>query len=106
MMPEPLNLSVAWLGADDLPAMFANAFLFQVNDEDIFLTAGTVAPPVFPNETSPEERREALAASGHIIARPIVRLALNRVRLQDLKIAVDSALELLEMQDAARSHKS
>jgi hypothetical protein len=95
---ESLQLPLAWVGLDELAAPFANVFIVQVNDEDIIFTAGLASPPAFGDDTTPEQRKEMLEQMGAVVARPVVRLALNRKRLDDLKAAVDGGIAIWERQ--------
>jgi hypothetical protein len=92
-----------WVGLDELVAPFANVFMVQVVDEDIILAAGLATVPIFASDTTPEQRKAQLEEMGALTARPLVRLALNRRRLDDLKRAVDGGIALWEAQHAGGS---
>ena len=55
--PKAVQVAASWVGAEDLPVQFANAFAAVVGPNAVFLTIGSVVPPEIPGVT--EEDREA-----------------------------------------------
>jgi hypothetical protein len=80
--PFQKELPVIWVGAEELPVQFANAFVGLIQPGEIFLTVGSVLPPVVGG--SEEERRAQLDATQFIHAKPVARLALTPRRLDEL----------------------
>ena len=103
-LPEGLPL-VTWEGVEDVPILFVNQVLGQVGEQsEIVLTFGQLAPPAILGQTQ-EEREQQLKSLDRIPIKPIARLAMTRVGLEQL-IAVlqqtranhDKAQELMAQQ--------
>jgi hypothetical protein len=83
---EPLKqiqVPLAWIGAEDLPVHFANAFVGVVGPGEIVLQVGSVVPPAIVGATQ-EERNASVGSIGYVQVKPVVRLALTPSRLDDL----------------------
>ena len=78
--PQPVELEQVWVGAEDLPVHFANAFTGVVGPNAIFLVLGSQLPPA----VSSEEEFERLKEQGFLPIKPIARLALTPQGLDDL----------------------
>jgi hypothetical protein len=80
---NPLEVPASWIGAEDLPVHFANAFVGVVGPNAIFLNVGSLVPPTISGET--QEQREAQArAITYVPVKPIARLALTPKGLDEL----------------------
>jgi hypothetical protein len=79
-LPEPIELETAWIGADDLPVHFANAFTGVVGPTAVFITIGSQVPPAIESR----EDAERLRATGFVPLRPIARIALTPQGLDDM----------------------
>lgn len=77
------QIPVVWVGAEETPVQFANAFLGVVQPDEIFLTIGSIVPPAISGET-PEEREDQARQISFIQATPIARLGLTPARLDEL----------------------
>jgi hypothetical protein len=55
--PQPLELESTWVGADDLPVHFANAFAITLGPNAIFLNLGSQVPPAIESEADVERLR-------------------------------------------------
>lgn len=75
-----MELEQVWVGAEDLPVHFANAFTGVVGPNAIFLVLGSQLPPA----VSSEEEFERLKEQGFLPIKPIARLALTPQGLDDL----------------------
>lgn len=78
--PEEIELDQAWIGAEDLPVHFANAFAAVPGPNAIFINVGSQVPP----EVSSEKDLERLMDRGYVPIKPIVRLALSPSGLDEL----------------------
>jgi hypothetical protein len=78
--PEEIELDQVWIGADDLPVHFANAFAGVPAPNAIFLNIGSQVPP----EVASEEDLERLKSRGYISIKPVARLALSPGGLDEL----------------------
>ena len=78
------SIPVTWVGAEDLPVLFVNSFVGQVEVEQgvFFLTIGQMVPPALIG--TPEERAEQLEQVSYVPVKPVARLALTRERLEYL----------------------
>ena len=75
--PEPIELDAAFVGAEELPVQFANAFTGVVGPNAIFLDIGSMVPPLIETE-------DDLAQAGFVPIKPIARIALAPKGLDDL----------------------
>jgi hypothetical protein len=83
MVPAQIELPNAWVGAEELPVHFANAFGAVVGPHTIFLNIGSVVPPSIAGATDDERRAEVQALS-YIPVKPIARIALAPEGLDEL----------------------
>ncbi len=80
---ESITIPVSWVGIDDLPIQFANQFLVQFQQPgEFFLTVGQLTPP--PLLGQPDEQLQQLQEWAFIPVKPVVRLGINRQRLEEL----------------------
>lgn len=80
--PEQRQVPGVWVGAEELPVQFANAFLGVVGPNEIFLNVGAFVPPGILG--TPEEREAQARSITFIPIKPIARLALTPARLDEL----------------------
>jgi hypothetical protein len=92
-LPEPIEFESAWVGVDDLPVHFANAFTGVVGPTAIFLTIGSQVPPAVESA----EQLERLKASGFIPLKPIARIALTPQGLDDM---------IQSLEETRRNHQN
>lgn len=81
--PRAFDVPGAWVGADELPVHFANAFVALVGPNAIFLNVGASVPPNISGDTIEEQERQ-VAAIQFVPIKPVVRLALTPVGLDEL----------------------
>lgn len=60
---EELTLPVLWTGAEAMPTTFANQFMVQYHEGEIFLLAGTLVPPLVTAATQEEWRKQFVDAA-------------------------------------------
>lgn len=77
---QQIELESSWIGADELPVHFANAFTGVVGPNAIFVTIGSQVPPAIESE----EDLNQLRTFGYIPVNPIVRMALTPQGLDDM----------------------
>jgi hypothetical protein len=85
-MSAEQEIPTPWIGTEDLPVHFANAFGAAAGPNAIFLLFGSVVPPAPELPT---------AAGPYVPVRPIVRLA----------IAPAAISQLMELLDQARAQQ-
>jgi hypothetical protein len=81
--PQAIEVPGSWVGADELPLHFANAFVAVIGPNAIFVSFGSVVPPAVMGETE-EEREAYLRSIPYVAVKPIVRLALTPKGLDEL----------------------
>jgi len=87
------EIPVTWIGAEDLPVLFANTFVGQVEAEQdaFFLTIGQTLPPALIG--TPQQRIEQLEQIAYVPVKPIARLAFTRERLEFLVALLQTNLD-------------
>ncbi len=91
-VPKLIQLPTVWVGTDDLPVHFANAFIGVVAPGEIFLNIGALVPPAIMGAT--EQDREAQVRSvAYVPVKPIARLGLTPERLDELITALQQTRE-------------
>jgi hypothetical protein len=78
--PEEMELEQAWIGAEDLPIHFVNAFVGVTGPNAVFLTLGSQLPPSISSEADVE----ALMARGYLEVKPVARFALAPEGLDEM----------------------
>lgn len=81
--PGSVGIPGVWVGPEELPILMVNAFLGQVDHQEITLALGQYTPPVIRGDTE-DERRQQVQAISYIPIKPVVRVALTRARLTEL----------------------
>jgi hypothetical protein len=96
IIAEQIEIQAHWVGLDEMPIVAANQLIGQVNQGEVFLTFGQVAPPVIV-DSAPERVKEQL--EGLIIPiRPVVRMQMTPERLREMVGALNEVLDKHEMQ--------
>jgi hypothetical protein len=96
--PTSLEISLVWIGVEELPIWFANQFMGQLDDQgEALITFGQVSPPALIGP--PEEQVRQAKQITHVPVKPIARLALSTSRLREL---VEVLQQTIENQERAR----
>ncbi len=67
---ERVNLNLAWVGVEDVPIVFVNQILGQVDDKgEVIISFGQATPPILLG--SPEDLRRQAAAIPFIQVKPV-----------------------------------
>lgn len=99
--PDSIQVPVVWVGADDLPVLFVNQFVVQVDPAgEVFITLGQLVPPAIQGATDEERRQQAMDVQ-YVPVKPIARIGLTPTRLQELKSVLELALQNHERQKEA-----
>lgn len=82
--PHGRAIPTTWIGAEDLPVLFVNTFVGQVQPQEkaFYLTIGQTVPPALLG--TPEEQTEQLEQIAYVPVKPVARLAFTRSRLEEL----------------------
>lgn len=75
-------LPIVYVGAEDVPILFANQFVIQHSQQEFFLTVGPLQPPILLGK--PEEVQEQVKRLGYVPVKVVARLALTEQRLREL----------------------
>jgi flagellar motor switch/type III secretory pathway protein FliN len=97
---EPLKIPIVLVGGEDVPILYANQFVIQVQQEEFFLTVAQLTPPILLG--TEEEQREQARQIEHIPVKVVARLAFTRTRLEEL---VQLLQGHLERHDRARERR-
>jgi hypothetical protein len=81
--PQAVEVPLSWIGAEDLPVHFANAFAGVVGPNAIFFYIGSVVPPSITGATE-EERQAQVSSLTYVPIKPVVRIALAPAGLDEL----------------------
>jgi hypothetical protein len=95
--PDSFAVPIVWAGPEDVPILFANAFVSQFDQtlDSFILTFGQMTPPALIGAT-PEELREQAEQITFIPVKPIVRLSLTPTRLREVIASLQANLDQLE----------
>lgn len=102
-MREPIRVEVPvlWVGGDELPTIKVNQFLVQVDSSgDVFLTCGTVTPPVLLGD-KPDDIQKQAEAIGYVPIRTVSKFALSAKALRELAGVLHTGIEMVERLEAA-----
>lgn len=94
--PEPLarvQLQATWVGLEEVPILFANQVIIQLDDQnDVIIGFGQANPPVVLGGTV-EEQRAQIAAIPFVQIRPVARLSMSTRRLEELIRALQETVK-------------
>lgn len=99
--PDPPEASgvfvrVQWPDWADVPLSFANQFVLQNNEHEVYLTIGQLAPPLLVG--TPEELRAQAEDLQFVPAHCIARLIMTLEQTKQLHGALTQHLDLIEKQ--------
>lgn len=96
---QGFQVPLVWAGADRIPLIAANQFMVQAEPGEIFLTIGTLTPPVILADD--EESFRAQAAGIDAVPIQVVgRYAMNRRRLVQLRNLLTKGIEIYDQKEA------
>jgi hypothetical protein len=102
--PTGIAVPIIWLGVEDVPILYANAFVGQFDPQtadSVILTVGQMTPPAIMGAT-PEEREEQVRQIAYVSIKPIVRLGLTVARARELVATLQASLDQLEEANKLR----
>ncbi len=87
------TIPTTWIGAEDLPVLFVNTFVGQVQPQEgaFYLSVGQTVPPALIG--TPQEQAEQLEQIAYVPIKPVARLALTRSRMEELVALLQLNLE-------------
>lgn len=84
---KQIQIPTSWVGAEDVPVQFANAFGGVVGPNEIFVLIGSYVPPPVAGQTQ-EERDASIRSIAYIPVKPIARIGMTPARLDELITAL------------------
>lgn len=102
-MSEPVRVEVPvlWVGGDELPTIKVNQFIVQVDSAgDVFVTCGTVTPPVLLGD-KPDDLRKQAEAIDYVRIRTVSKFALSVKGLREFIGVMQTGVEMAERLEAA-----
>lgn len=96
--PEGIQVPVVWLGVEEVPILFANAFVSQIDAQtldSLVLTVGQMTQPAISGATE-QERRQQVENVAYVPIKPVVRLGLTEARAKELIATLGANLDHLE----------
>jgi len=88
--PEPLQLSLAYVDADEVPILTCNNVVVQAHaEEEFILLLGQIAPPILLG--SPEEQRAQAEGLEYVPVHVVARVGMTRHRVQEMIRALEDA---------------
>jgi hypothetical protein len=104
--PQAIEIAASWIGVEDLPVHFANAFAGLVGPNAVFVNIGSMVPPSIAGAT--QEEREAQARSiAYVPIKPIARIALAPKALDELITSLEETRRNYQtLMDAMQNQES
>lgn len=102
--PGSVTLPLVWLGPEDVPILYCNAFVSQFDPQtmdSIIVTVGQLTPPAISGATN-DEREEQLRSVSFVPIKPVVRLGLTLARARELAATLQANLDQLERATTVR----
>ncbi len=94
----PVTVQLTWVGTEEVPIVFANMLMGQVDDRgDIILSFGQMTPPALIG--TPEEKAAQVNRLAYVPVKPIARFSMSRPRVVEL---IKLLQDVLQIQSAAR----
>lgn len=93
------SVPIVWTGGEQLDVIKVNQYLSQVDHAgDVFLTFGTMTPPVILAETAEEFQAQA-EAIGYVPVRTVARLSLSPTSLGELVEVLQRTLSTTQARE-------
>lgn len=81
---DSFQVRAAWVGVEDVPIVFVNQAIGQVDDQgDVIITFGQASPPVILGGDA-EQQRQQIASIPFVQIRPVARLSLSTRRIHEV----------------------
>ena len=90
------EIPLTWIGADELPLLWANRFVGQSLQDHMVLTIGQSVDPALIG--TPQERIAQLEQIAYVPIRPVARVAFSRARCEELIGILNVILEAYDSQ--------
>jgi hypothetical protein len=102
---ERIEIEVRWVGLDEVPIIAANQLIAQVNQGEVFLTFGQVAPPPLLGtaEQQRQQMRRIAESGGPVSIRTVGRFHMTPARLKEMIGVLNEVMAKHEAQVRAGS---
>lgn len=78
----PIQIPVAFIGAEDIPVLYANQFVVTHNGQEFILVVGQITPPLLLG--TPEQQAEQAKLLSFVPIKTVARFAMTRERMEQL----------------------
>jgi hypothetical protein len=96
----PVTVPVTWVGTEEVPVVFVNQMLGQVDDRgDVILSFGQVTPPALIG--TPQEQAAQAQRIAYVPVKPVARFTMSRPRVAEL---IGVLTQVLQIQNQMRDH--
>src|SRR5438105_104784 len=93
--PDGVAVPIVWIGPEDVPILFTNAFVSQFDEQGGFiLTFGQMTPPAVFG--TPDQIAEQVEQIEFVRVKPVARFGLTQSRLQELILLLQENLDQFE----------
>jgi hypothetical protein len=92
-----LEVPIIWAGVEDVPILYANTFVSQIDSsspEGFIITVGQVTPPALVG--TPDQVREQAKQISYVPVRAVARIGVTRAKLEELVQVLQLNLEQFE----------
>jgi hypothetical protein len=87
----PVTVPLTWVGVEEVPIVFVNQFMGQVDDRgDVILSLGQLTPPALIG--TPEEQAKQAQRLAYVPVKPVARLNLSRPRVVEMIAVLNQVL--------------
>ena len=97
------EIPLTWIGTEQLPLLFINRLIGQVDDDHFVLTLGHSVSPALIG--TPQDKKDQLEQIAYLPIHPVARLAFNRSTCQDLIAILQTILEGYDQQHERRDER-
>jgi hypothetical protein len=89
--PQRITAQLAWIGIEDVPVVFVNQMLGQIDDKgEVLITFGQATPPVI---VGPAEEAFQAGTVPFVQVRPVARITMSRARLEEVVDVLQKTLD-------------
>lgn len=94
------EIPLTWIGAEQLPLLFVNRLVGQVDDDHFVLTVGQSVGPALIG--TPQDKKDQLEQIAYVPVNPVARLAFTRSTCQDFITILRTILEGFDQERERR----
>jgi hypothetical protein len=91
---DTVSIPIVFVGGDEMPVLYTNQFVIQLDGQSLILTAGQLTPPILIG--SNDEQREQAKQLSYVPVRVVARLAITRDQAAVLSKLLDQQITLYD----------